>query len=1188
MSNRQRGVVLTDRGQERLEAEIATAQDEEKFGKRFTQAELSERTILSIKTLKKIRERSAPVDEASVRSFFQAFGLALETADYGLPEPPSQPSEPQATSADQGFVPKIDWGEKPDTAIFFGRTEELATLSQWVMAEQCRLVTLLGMGGIGKTSLVAKLADQIYQQFDYVIWRSLREAPPLDEILVRLIQFLSDQQETEINLPSRLGERIIRLLHYLREHRCLLVLDNLESILQAESTGQFRDGYEGYGELIRRIGEAEHQSCLLLTSRECPRELAPMAGDRLPVRLCSISGIDAEAGREILKAKGLELAQADTQSQELIRRYSGNPQALHLVATAIQREFLGDVDDFLEEEGAAVEDVRSLLDQHLTRLAPLERSILFWLAINREPVGLDELMEDLLPPVTKREVRSALRGLRDRYLIEAVDKQFTLQNVIMEFATGRFVEQVIRELETQQLDLFHTHALFKATSKDYIREIQLRLILKPSGKILVNPKILIVKLLDSMRKCLEWTEGYAPGNLINLIVQASVKSGNLDFSNMTVRQAYLNNSFFQDVNLTNTTFLKSSFGHIFQRVYSVACNPNGDLLATGDNTGRVHLWCIKSSQQLAVLQGHTNPVISIAFSPNGELLAIGNEDYSITIWDVSRREQLKRLTGHDSWVMSVSFSPDGQLLATASDDSTIKIWDLRYQKCLHTLVGHTSAVRSVAFSVDGRWLATGSHDCTIRIWDTQQDYQSYALKGHDNWVTAVSFSPDGKLLATSSSDSTIRLWHFREYRNLGVLSGHTSCVRCLVFSPNGKWLFTGSEDTTVRLWDVSNCLCVHTFLGHTSMIWSLAISPNFQWLITSSDDAVVKIWDIKNHHCVNTFTGYVNWINTLSYSPDGKLLATGSHDGIIRLWNPQQKTCIYSFCGHKSAIRSIVFSPDNKWFATGSEDTLIRLWDRTDHQCLLEFSGHQSWILSVAFSPDGKLLASGSADRVVRLWDIKRNECLYKFEGHTNWVRSVAFSPDGRLLATSSEDATVRLWNVCQHACLQRFIGHTGMVWALAFSPDNRLLATASEDCTVRLWDISQRECLYRVLGHTDEVLSVSFSPDSSLLATGSVDASVRLWDIENMECSYTFWGHEGNVRSVVFSPDGKTIASSDSEGKIHLWDIHTKVCLGVLRVTRPFENTIINGINGLSEIQMASLITLGAVDRTSENHQED
>lgn len=99
-------------------------------------------------------------------------------------------SQPLATF----FNKRQDWGEAPDVSIFSGRTEELSTLQQWILNDRCRLVALLGMGGIGKTSVSVKLAQQIQEQFDSIIWRSLRNVPPLTEILTDFIQFLSDER----------------------------------------------------------------------------------------------------------------------------------------------------------------------------------------------------------------------------------------------------------------------------------------------------------------------------------------------------------------------------------------------------------------------------------------------------------------------------------------------------------------------------------------------------------------------------------------------------------------------------------------------------------------------------------------------------------------------------------------------------------------------------------------------------------------------------------------------------------------------------------------------------------------------------------------------------------------------------------------------------------------------------------
>lgn len=119
----------------------------------------------------------------------------------------------------------------------------------------------------------------------------------------------------------------------------------------------------GYGELLRRVGGERHQSCILLTSREKPEEVAAFEGESLPVRSLQVRGLQVEDAKNIFKDKGF--SGSEMSLAELIDLYGGNPLALKVITTMIQEVFNGNVADFLKQNTLVLGDrLRTLLKQH--------------------------------------------------------------------------------------------------------------------------------------------------------------------------------------------------------------------------------------------------------------------------------------------------------------------------------------------------------------------------------------------------------------------------------------------------------------------------------------------------------------------------------------------------------------------------------------------------------------------------------------------------------------------------------------------------------------------------------------------------------------------------------------------------------------------------------------------------------
>lgn len=1189
-SRRVRGVILSPQGWQRFQTAKQQVESDETWGKHFTQEDLSDRTGLSLNTLARIFKRELGVDRQSLEYLFRAFGLELTQADFTSPAS-SEELESQWKN------PQQDWDTAVDASAFYGREAELTQLWQWIVSERCRLVGVLGIGGIGKSTIAVKAALQMQTEFEIVVWRSLANAPPLDELLSSLLKFLMPLYGEDPIIPTTLDQQISKLMQYLRSRRCLLILDNTETILQREPVGQWRCGYEGYGQLLRAIGDTSHLSCLLLTSREKPREIALMEGAQVLVRSLTLSGLTPADGRAIFRQKG-EFTGSEAQWQTLIHHYGGNPLALKLVAAATQDLFNGSLTEVLPylSQGLAVfEDIRDLLERQFARLSEAEQKTLFWFAIHREPVSIADIRENVVDPATQQNVPNSINSLLRRSLIEKNDGLFFLQPVVMEYVTERLVQQICIEFETQQLNVWQTHPLLRVQAKDYIREIQTRLIVQPVMERLVSSFGSVAAIEAQARHLLRQQgkkPGYIAGNLINLLVQLQVDLSGSDFSGLVVQQADLRQINLAGVNFQNADLAKSIFSETFSVARSIDLSPDGETIAVGDANGNIYLWNISTTQLLNTFSGHVGFVWSVAFSPDSKTLASSSTDSSVRLWDVQSGRCLQVLTDHEGCVWSVSFSTDGQQLASGSEDKTVCLWNLQGQ-CLRVLQGHTQSVYDVHFSPDQQTLASSSSDTTVRLWDVSNGHCLNVLQGHTSGVRCVRYSPDGQLLASACRDGSIRLWSNYLSRDrhpkpaFKLLHGHTDFVWDIAFSPDGRLLVSGSRDGTLRLWNIQGEQPIHVLEGHKHDIYGLAISADGQLLVSAGEDHTVRLWHLQSGRNLKTLRGYTGGIHSLSLSSDDQMLASSGQNEMIQLWHLQPDGNPSSFHPYKTfpsstrqipSFSNVSFSPDNQTIAINRHDELIALWNiQTGH--LKRWSAHDAAVWTVLFSPGGQILASSSYDCTVRLWDVQTHQCVHVLRGHQNGIAAIAFDPDSQWLASGSSDLTIRLWDVQTGDCLRVLQEHTGAVFALAFDPSGHQLVSGSHDQTIRLWDIEIGACLKVLQGHTGSVWTVAISPNGRFLASGSDDQTIRLWDLQTGHCLHILDEHNGWVRSLIFSSNGQILFSGSDDRTIKLWDVQTGRCINTLTVDRLYEGMNIRGATGLTVAQKSTLKALGAIE---------
>ena len=307
----------------------------------------------------------------------------------------------------------------PKITRFYGREQELNFLSDGVLNQNTHLISVLGLSGIGKTTLVKRFIDLNIQQFEIIIWRSLKFPKSLDLLIDDLLNVC--QQEAKATIDDKLKQ----LFNILKNKKCLIILDDLENIfVNRQFTGQYKPEYQDYKTFLQMITEIEHQSYLILISQEKCQEMISLDSELYPIHSLELSGLN-NAATEILKNQGLK---NEENCLNLINLYESHPKYLQYISILIKDVFQGEVIEFIKENILILTaDFKTEFDSIWLRLSDIEKEILLKISQNHQPISRDEIKKCL--SLSSIDIINGLQSLTRRFLLTKLENDEKLLNI---------------------------------------------------------------------------------------------------------------------------------------------------------------------------------------------------------------------------------------------------------------------------------------------------------------------------------------------------------------------------------------------------------------------------------------------------------------------------------------------------------------------------------------------------------------------------------------------------------------------------------------------------------------------------------------------------------------------------------------------------------------------------------------
>ncbi|MEM1367536.1 MAG: NB-ARC domain-containing protein [Cyanobacteria bacterium P01_H01_bin.15] len=1083
----------------------------------------------------------------------------------------------EARPKNSSSQPLWDWSEEVNTSNFIGRQPSLTLLSDWLQEPSCRLVWLVGMAGLGKTTLAARLVEHNAGAFAGIVWRSLNNPLPLSQLLQDLLTAF------RVPLPAEtpIAKQMQALLQTLKEHRYLLVLDHTETLIQAGNiTGDYRTEYEDYRTLFQQLNSTRHESCVLIISREQFQSQALSEGEI--IRSHVLPPLTIAETQTLFQTKGTFTGQPEHWEQ-LVQQYSGNTLALKIVSTTIFDLFQGNLSEFLAEGQILFEGLAAFLKQQWQQLSANEQWVLYYLAVHRNPASFKTIKADLLDTSQRRRLSDTLSALQRRTLLESKTDSdvlvFGLQSSVMEFSTVHLVEKLAAELAQSQPNLLHRLPLLKIDHQDYLQQAQRQQVLQPilenfNERCFVGLETQFAHLLTQQQNS---SPSYAAGNLVNLWLQSGKSIAGQDFSRLPLWEVDFTKTSLHRVNLSHADLSRSLFAHAFGGVTSACLSLRDDRFMTGHENGRILVWETATGRQVQCLDGHQSWIWGLVRSPDGNYFLSASEDRTVRVWEYQTGRRLHSLKGHSERIWQVACL-NNEIAVTASSDRTLKVWNFIKDQCLMTL--ETDAI-ALAVSDAESLIFSGGTDGQLHCWNRNTGERLDTWSSHHGGIWALAYCQSTQTLYSAGDGGIIEAWQRRQLEPITTLGQPGRRIWSLALSACDRYLVAGGDSNQLIRWDLQSREIEQNLGGYKGRISAVDCGSTDDIVLTASADQTIRLWDMRQGQPLLNICSYCNWACEVAVTSrdngEVSLIAGAYEDGNLYLWNRETGECDQILQGHQCSIWSLATSPVGPHIVSGDDEGILRIWDLGSGRCQQRLNGHHSRIWSVAWSPDGATIASGSGDRTLKLWDANSGYCRHTLNGHHRRIWSVSFSHDGQWVASGSGDRTVKLWDSETGLCHATLEGHHSLISSVAFHPHLPIMASGSGDGTCKLWDLETNLCQATIPTSNSINWSIAWSPNGNLLAVGGDKGQIKLWNHTQQRWEFSLPGQTECIWSIVFSRDSKILCSGSQDGTTRLWNIESRQCSQVLQPPRLYEDLNIMDATGLNIAQIETLKALGA-----------